>query len=140
MPLSIKLPSKDKVIINGAVIENTGDSTTIMLHNKADLLRRKEVMSEEQATTPARRIYYACQCAYLFEDNRNDYLEVANNFLDEYLQAALSASEIIQAVRDNLTSEKYYVALRKTNLLIEHESERLESVGVNPQTGKFKNK
>ena len=66
MPLSIKLPSKEKVIINGAVIENTGDSTTIVLHNRVDLLRRKEVMAEEQATTPAKRIYYACtMCLFI---------------------------------------------------------------------------
>ena len=52
MPLRIKLPSKERIIINGAVLENAGEATTIILHNHADILRRKEVMSEADAKVP----------------------------------------------------------------------------------------
>ncbi len=137
MPLSIKLPTKEKIIINGAVIENSGESTTIILHNKADIMRRKEVMKEEQATTPGKRIYYACQCAYLFEDKRSEYLEFFHKFLDDYQEAAPSAKEICELVRGLIKQEKYYSALKKTQKIIEHEAERLLSVGVNPDTGLF---
>ncbi len=137
MPLSIKLPAKEKIIINGAVIENSGESTTIILHNKADIMRRKEVMKEEQATTPGKRIYYTCQCAYLFEDKRAEYLEFFNRFLDEYQNAAPSSAEICDNIRELIRQEKYYSALKKTQKIIEHEAERLLSVGVNPDTGEF---
>ena len=56
MPLRIKLPAKEKIIINGAVIENAGEATTIILHNRVDILRRTEVWTEQDALTPARRV------------------------------------------------------------------------------------
>ena len=130
MPLRIKLPSKEKIIINGAVIENAGEATTIILHNKVDILRRKEVMKEEDAVTPARRVYYALQCSYLFEHERDQYLKMCNELLHDYLDAAPSAAGIIDNVFALMETEKYYEALRRTLELIEHESERLVSVGA----------
>ncbi len=126
MPLSIKLPAHDKIIINGAVVENTGDPTTIVLHNRADILRRKEVMGEEQATTPAKRVYYTIQCAYLFELERDKYLELCENFLKEYLEAAPSAQSIVTKIRKNIVEERYYSALRAVQKLITHETERMQ--------------
>ncbi len=73
MPLRIKLPSKERIIINGAVLENAGEATTIILHNHADILRRKAVMREADAQSPARRVYYALQCAYMFDVERSRY-------------------------------------------------------------------
>lgn len=133
MPLRIKLPPKDKIIINGAVIENAGDSTTIVLHNKADILRRKEVMSEDDAITPARRIYYAFQCAYLFKDDRAQYLARGQEFLEDYLAAAPSAKELGEEIKGFIAEERFYEVLRATLKLVEHETERLIEVGAIPR-------
>lgn len=132
MPLRIKLPTNEKVIINGAVLENAGDATTLIVHNHVDILRRKEVMNEADAITPARRIYYALQCAYLFENDRNEYLTLANKLLREYEEAAPSAKETIDAVEDKLRAERYYDGLKSSLDIIEHETQRLVSVGVMP--------
>jgi flagellar protein FlbT len=102
MPLRIKLPSKERIIINGAVLENAGEATTIVLHNRADILRRKEVMSEEDAQSPARRVYYALQCAYMFDEERPRYKQMASEFLKQYLEAAPSAAEIGGKIRSEL--------------------------------------
>ena len=59
----IEIKSGDKLIINGAVIENTGSNTKLLIHNQASILRQKEVMSEEDSITPAARVYFALQCA-----------------------------------------------------------------------------
>lgn len=130
MPLRIKLPSKEKIIINGAVVENGGEATTIILHNRVDILRRKEVMSENEATTPARRVYYSLQCAYLFDTDRAQYLDLYRQFEQDYMQAAPSAAEILAEIRALVAGERYYDALRKTQDLIDHETERLQSVGA----------
>ncbi len=130
MPLRIKLPSKEKIIINGAVIENGGEATTIILHNRVDILRRKEVMSEQDAITPARRVYYALQCAYLFDTDRPQYLDLYRQLEKDYMQAAPSAGEILGDIRSLIAAERYYDALRKTQDLIDHETERLEAVGM----------
>ncbi len=132
MPLRIKLPSKEKIIINGAVIENAGEATTIILHNKVDILRRKEVMSEEDAITPSRRVYYILQCAYLFENERRKYLDLAVEFMGEYEEAAPSAKDLCDEIRTFISAEKFYDALRKTTELLDHETERLREIGALP--------
>lgn len=130
MPLRIKLPSKEKLIINGAVIENSGEATTIILHNRVDILRRKEVMSEEEANSPARRVYYALQCAYLFDNDRPRYLDLYQQFSNDYREAAPSAESILAEVDALVGSEKFYDALRKTQDLIDHEADRLEAIAT----------
>ncbi|MTI10565.1 flagellar biosynthesis repressor FlbT [Curvivirga aplysinae] len=130
MPLRIKLPTNEKVIINGAVLENAGDATTMIIHNKVDILRRKEVMNEADAVSPARRVYYALQCAYLFESDRNEYLTLANGLISEYVEAAPSAKEIVDSIEGKLRDEKYYDALKNTLDLIDHETARLVQIGV----------
>ena len=59
------------------------------------------------------------------------------DFLKQYLEAAPSSKELVEEVIENLKLEKYYVALRKTNLIISHESKRLESIGYDANSGKF---
>lgn len=132
MPLRIKLPANERIIVNGAVIENAGDATTIVLHNRADVLRRKEVMGEEEANTPARRVYYALQCAYMFDEERPRYAEHARQFLHQYRDAAPSAAEIVDKIEGMIDQDKLYNALRATQELIDHETERLGSFGAAP--------
>lgn len=132
MPLRIKLPSKERIIINGAVLENAGEATTIVLHNRADILRRKEVMSEEDAQSPARRIYYALQCAYMFDDERPKYRQMALEFLNQYENAAPSAKDVIEKIRGEIEKGGLYNALRATHPLIEHETERFKVLGIWP--------
>jgi len=131
MPLRIKLPTKEKIIINGAVIENAGEATTIILHNRVDILRRKEVMSEEEALTPARRVYYALQCAYLFDTDREQYLQLFEQLANDYQEAAPSSHSIISKLKATIAEEKYYDALRATQELMDHEAERLREVETN---------
>ena len=125
MPLRIKLPAKEKIIINGAVIENAGEATTIILHNRVDILRRKEVMSEDEAVTPARRVYYALQCAYLFDTDREQYLQLFEQLANDYQEAAPSAAPIVAKLKMTIGEERYYDALRATQDLMDHEAERL---------------
>jgi flagellar protein FlbT len=62
MPLTLRLEPRKKIIINGAVIENMGAATSIVVHNTANILKGKDVLTETDANTPARRVYYAVQC------------------------------------------------------------------------------
>ncbi|NMM46348.1 flagellum biosynthesis protein FlbT [Rhodospirillaceae bacterium KN72] len=133
MPLRIKLPSKERIIINGAVLENAGEATTIILHNHADILRRKEVMSEADAQSPARRVYYALQCAYMFEDERVRYRQMALELLNQYESAAPSGKSITEKIRAEIEKDRLYNALRNTHDLIEHEVERMRSLGLWPE-------
>ncbi len=88
MPLALDLKHGDKIIVNGAVIENSGHNTQILVHNDAAILRGKEIMIESSASTPASRAYFALQCAYIFPNARQNYLAAFDELLVDYVKAA----------------------------------------------------
>jgi flagellar protein FlbT len=132
MALRITLEPGKKIIINGAVIENTGSATTLKIHNKANVLRGTEVMTEADATTPARRLYHALQSAYLFEGNRKEYLARFERFVVDYVAAAPSALAIADQARKLVAAGDYYGALKAARKLIVHEDERLAATSSVP--------
>lgn len=128
MPLLIDIKPGDKVIINGAVIENAGSSTKLFVHNQAAILRGKEVLSEEDCGTPAARAYFALQCAYIFSDKHADYLAKFDKLLDDYLAACPSGKSIGEQIRKDIKDDKLYRALKSAQKLIAHEGEILQSM------------
>lgn len=60
--LVLKLAPKERVLINGAVIEN-GDrrSRLSIMTRDAHILRLRDAIHPEEATTPVRRVCYAAQ-------------------------------------------------------------------------------
>ena len=128
MPLLIDIKPGDKVIINGAVIENAGNSTKLFIHNQAAILRGKEVLSEEDCGTPAARAYFALQCAYIFADKHADYLAKFEKLLDDYLAACPSAEAIGEQIRKEVKDDKLYRALKAAQKLIAHEGDILNSM------------
>lgn len=123
MPLKIHLKKGQQIIINGAVIENTGsNNVSLLLKNDASLLRDNDVLSPEDASTPAARTYYALQCLYLFPDDFTDNLRRFNEFLTDYVKAAPSAKPIGDELWRLVEKKELYKALKKAQELIAHES------------------
>ncbi|WP_278922126.1 MULTISPECIES: flagellar biosynthesis repressor FlbT [Pseudophaeobacter] len=60
--LVLKLAPKERVLVNGAVIEN-GDrrSRLSIVTPDANILRLRDAIHPEEATTPVRRVCYAAQ-------------------------------------------------------------------------------
>ncbi len=119
MPLSIPLPAGAKVIINGAVIENSGTANiSLTVHNKANILRDKDVLTYPEANTPAKEIYHSIQNAYLFESNRDEWEGIAKSLMQAFEQAYPQSVDIIAHVRDLMQDDKLYNALRASRRLI----------------------
>ena len=71
MPLKIQLKKGQKIIINGAVLENSGTHTTsLIVRNDASILRDTDIITADDAVTPASRAYYSLQCLYLFPEEK----------------------------------------------------------------------
>ena len=122
MPLLIDLKPGEKVIINGAVIENAGANTKIRICNDSTLLRQKEIMTEEQASSPAARVYFCLQNAYIFPDKRDHYLSFYAEYLADYLEACPSAGEIGAQIQGEVQEGHYYKALKGARKLMKHEA------------------
>lgn len=128
MPLLIDLKPGEKVIINGAVIENAGANTKIRICNDSTLLRQKEIMTEEEANSPAARVYFCLQNAYIFPEKRSHYLALFDHYLGEYLEACPSADPIGQEICDEIRKDHFYKALKTSRKLLTHEAGVLENL------------
>lgn len=128
MPLKLNVSRGEKLIVNGAVIRNDGDSTSLIFENQAHILRQKDILTQETAQTPAARVYLALQCAYLFPDHAEAHVADCKALLDDYVAAAPSATEIAGEIRDLMDQGQLYNALKLCSRLIGHESEILAHV------------
>jgi len=127
MPLKLSLKPNEKIVLNGAVIQNGDRRTTMLLQNKASVLREKDIMQSEEANTPARRIYFPVMMMYLAgTDNAEIYNEFALR-MTEFMGAVTHVQTLEDCVtisRDVMSGE-YYKALSRCRKLMEFESERL---------------
>ena len=126
MALVIHMKKDQKIIINGAVLENvSGRMVSIAVKNEAAILRSEDVLTPEAAVTPASRTYFALQCAYLFPESKREHFRDFEQLLASYLAAAPSAREIAGRVLAAVEAENFYGALKQARRLIEHEGEIL---------------
>lgn len=125
MPLTINLKPGEKLIVNGVVLQNAHHAARLVVHNEAALLREKDIITEEAATTPARRIYFTVQCLYLFPGKSALYLPIIHRFLAEFSEAAPSTLPLLHKIEQELAADQLYAALRTAKQLIVKEQEIL---------------
>lgn len=77
MALKFSLRLGEKIIVNGAVIGRGEEPGTLLLYNKANFLRGREIMKEEEADSNEKKLYFAIQLLYLFPE---DAAEAFPNF------------------------------------------------------------
>jgi flagellar protein FlbT len=127
MPLAINLRPNERLIVNGVVIQNSAASAKLLIHNNAAVLREKDIITEEGANTPARRVYFAIQCKYLFPGKEGTYLPLIHQFIEEFATAAPSTLSITQELRRQVDAGLLYQALKTAKQLIAREQEILNA-------------
>ncbi len=128
MPLKLNVSRGEKFIVNGAVIKNDGDGISLLFENQAQILRQKDILTQETATTPAARVYLALQCAYLCPDKAASHLEDFNRLLGDYIEAAPSAGPTAQEIHALIEKGQLYGGLKACSRLLGHEQEVLAHV------------
>jgi flagellar biosynthesis repressor protein FlbT len=127
MPLKLSLKPGEKFVLNGAVLVNGDRRATLVIQNKACMLREKEIMQPKDAKTPARRVYLAIMMMYLDgEVSEEPYNEFALR-MTEFMSAIQSSAVLAACVnisRDVVQGD-YYKALISCRKLFEFEQERL---------------
>ncbi len=128
MPLKLDFKSGDKLIINGAVVENIGSNAKILIHNESAILREKEILSVADTPTPASRVYFALQCAYMFPHKKDEQIGLFTEFLKEFVTACPSTKPIADEIEKLVAEDKIYKALKQTQKLIAHQAKVLKSL------------
>ena len=125
--LVLELRQGDLMVVNGAPIRFR-NRARIELAAKARFLFGKQIMAPEAATTPARRIYFALQTAYIGnEDERPGGLAAARALIAEF-QAATTSATARDMLAEALTlaeADDCYQALKLTRRVMRHEEEVL---------------
>ena len=121
--LVLELRPGEAMIINGALVRFRTRSR-IELVAKARFMFGKQIMAPEQADTPARRIYFALQTAYVGDEvERTRGLATAHELIGEFKTATTSAlaREILDRAEAAATGDNCYLALKLTRRIINHE-------------------
>src|SRR5262252_5341621 len=90
MPLKLSLKPGEKFVLNGAVLANGDKRTSLVIQNKACILRERDIMQAEDANTPAKRTYFPIMMMYVDPEEADVY----------YRQLAPRITEFMDALRD----------------------------------------
>ena len=64
MPLKVELKPGERILIGECVITNAGHRAQFVIDGKVPIIREKDIMTAEQANTPAKRIYLSILLMY----------------------------------------------------------------------------
>lgn len=130
MPLRLKLRPNERVVINGCVIRNEDRQTVLTVGNFAQILREKDILQPEQATTPGRAVYFRIQLLLLGEGDaaalRTD-AAAALGRLHQAFAASEGARQRVAEAAAALEREDYYKALAALRELFAHEDRVLSA-------------
>lgn len=120
MPLKIELKPGEKFIVNGAVMVAGRSGASLALKNQAVLLRGRDVMQENEATTPARRLYFTLMLMYIDPENRASHAESFAGFLGDYLEATTldTTREKLERIGRLALADEFYAGLKLCRELI----------------------
>lgn len=129
MPLRLSLKPNERAIIGGAVIKNGPKSSSFTIENQTILLREKDILTEESANTPAKRIYFVVQLMYLSGglDDAQEYHEQFFKLTREFMAACPTETvlSIVAEIGYNLLDNHFYGALKLCKELVEYERQIL---------------
>ena len=127
MPLKLSLKPGEKFVLNGAVVQNGDRRASLVLQNKASVLREKDIMQLDEVVSPARHIYFPVMMMYLDEPGANKYYDEFATRLTEFMgviQNPKILGECLEVSRFVMAKE-YYKALMQSRKLVEYEDERM---------------
>ena len=135
--LILEMRKDDMMVVNGAAIRFR-NRTRIELTAQARFLFGRQIMAPAEADSPARRIYFALQTAYIGEEHeRQGGLEEARRLVEEFKLATTSAgaSALLDAALTSAAADKCYQALRLARRVVQHEDAvlgRVDTTGRPP--------
>jgi len=130
MPLKLSLKPGEKFVLNGAVLTNGDRRVSLVIENKASILRDRDIMQLDEANTPVKRIYFPIMMLYLDPEQTEKYYDEFVARMSEFMAAITDREALASCVaisRDVLQGQ-YYKALIKCRQLFDFEQVRLSYV------------
>jgi flagellar protein FlbT len=132
MALKITLKPNEKMIIGGAVVTNgNAKNTNLIIENNVPVLRRKDILSEKDVTSPCGRLYFIVQLMYIDEENLAAYQQTYWKLVRNLLDADPKLTGHIDQMNEQIVGGNYYRALKLASQLISYEQEVLQHAHAN---------
>jgi flagellar protein FlbT len=128
--LVLELKAGDMMIINGAPI-CVRNKTRMELNGRARFLYGKQIMAPGTDTTPARRLYYAVQTAYIGDEHervagRMRAAQLCQDFASH--TTSRLAVEILDSAMRAVDEDRCYDALKLIRRIMAHEDAVLRTI------------
>jgi len=127
MALKVELKPGERIIVGESVITNHDQRTRLLIEGAAPILREKDIMTPDRATSPAKRIYLAVQVMYTSRDPRAHH-DIYFSLVRDIVQAAPSTWPYIEAINNHILAGGVYKALKEAKKLIAYEQELISNV------------
>ncbi len=125
--LVLKLAPKERVLINGVVLEN-GDrrSRFSIMTPQANVLRLRDAIHPDEVNTPVRRVCYAAQLVLSGDMEPDQARQQLLRRVEELSQVFTDTDsrKVLAEATDALLAEQYYKCLKSLRALLPRE-ERL---------------
>jgi flagellar protein FlbT len=129
MTLKITLKPQEKMILGGAILANGNNAgCQLIIENKVPILREKDILSENDADTPCKQLYFIIQLMYIDGENLAIHQKNYWNLVKEIVKAAPSTVGLIDQINEEIFSGRCYQALKLAQNLIEYEKEAVSRV------------
>lgn len=127
--LRICLKSGDRIFINGAVLR-ADRKVTIEILNDVTFLLEHHFMSEEEANTPLRRLYYQAQIMLTEPHRQEAAREACRRMLSQLLARCKDGetAEQLQIISSLIDGEKPFDALKAIRALYKADERSADSV------------
>lgn len=123
MALTLKLRPGERFVINGAVVTNGDRPVAVTVGNFAHILRERDILHEEQATTPVTRAYYGIQALLLANSTGEAERGAAVAAIEELIGVFRNEDVLtcLQRARGHVGAVDYYKALVALKKVIQYE-------------------
>jgi flagellar biosynthesis repressor protein FlbT len=128
MSLKLRLKPEEKVLVGKAVIKNGPRTSEFVVENNVPILRQKDILTEEEANSPSRRVYFVIQLMYIDTEKLVEYHGKYWELVNDILVAAPSTKPYIERISEQILAGDYYQALKLTRKLMNYEEELLAHV------------
>ena len=127
MSLKINVKSGERLLINGSVVVNAGRDTSLVFETPTRFLLERDVMTLEEADTPAKRVYLILQMLYIFPEGDPNRIKMFEELLTDFVTAAPSSADIAKEIASAAGQKQFFKALKSCKKLMDLEQERLEN-------------
>jgi flagellar protein FlbT len=125
MGLKVELKPGERFILGECLVTNGDQRARLHIEGQAPILREKDIMTPEQANTPAKRIYLVVQLIYTSRDPAAHH-ETYFALMRDLVQAAPSAWAHMVEISNHILAGDMYKALKSAKALIVYEKELLD--------------